>query len=79
MSRAASAMERGGRLAAKEQVTDAILDKCRPIAGTPQDCITAINEYHEAGCTHIMLELWGRDRAAQLELFGREVLPHDRR
>jgi alkanesulfonate monooxygenase SsuD/methylene tetrahydromethanopterin reductase-like flavin-dependent oxidoreductase (luciferase family) len=74
----AEAMERGGRLAAKEQVTDAILDKCRPIAGTPADCIDAINEYREAGCTHIMLELWGEDRSAQLELFGREVLPHVR-
>src|SRR5512132_115344 len=31
----AVAMERGGRLAAKEQVTDEILDKCKPIAGTP--------------------------------------------
>ena len=74
----ADAMEHGGRLAAKEQVTDDILDKCRPIAGTPADCITAINEYREAGCTHIMLELWGEDRAGQLELFGREVLPHVR-
>ncbi len=71
----ADAMERGGRLAAKEQVTDEILDKCRPIAGTPDDCIAAINEYREAGCTHIMLELWGEDRAGQLELFGKEVLP----
>ncbi|MCH8128799.1 MAG: LLM class flavin-dependent oxidoreductase [Acidobacteria bacterium] len=74
----AEAMERGGRLAAKEKVTDSILDKCRPIAGTPADCIAAINEYREAGCTHIMLELWGADRASQLELFGREVLPHVR-
>ena len=29
----AEAMERGGRLAAKAKVTDAILDKCKPIAG----------------------------------------------
>ncbi len=35
----AEAMERGGRLAAKAEVTDAILDKCKPIAGTPDDCI----------------------------------------
>src|SRR5437667_834494 len=47
----ADAMERGGRLAAKEQVTDAILDKCKPIAGTPADCIAAIEEYRDAGCT----------------------------
>ena len=49
----------GGRLAAKAEVTDAILDKCKPIAGTPADCIAAIEEYRDAGCTHVMLELWG--------------------
>ena len=41
----AEAMEHGGRLAAKAAVTDEILDKCRPIAGTPEDCIAAIREY----------------------------------
>lgn len=71
----ALAMDRGGRLSAKEKVTDDILDKTRPIAGTPQDCIDAINEYREAGCTHIMLELWGQNRDEQLKLFGAEVLP----
>ncbi len=74
----AEAMERGGRLAAKEQVTDAILDKCKPIAGTPDDCIAAIEEYRDAGCTHVMLELWGEDRHEQIRLFGRDVLPHFR-
>src|ERR687884_176891 len=74
----AEAMERGGRLAAKAAVTDAILDKCRPIAGTPGDCIEAIEEYREAGCTHVMLELWGDRRHEQIELFGKEVLPHFR-
>jgi 5,10-methylenetetrahydromethanopterin reductase len=74
----AEAMEVGGRLAAKAQVTDEILDKCKPIAGTPADCITAIEEYREAGCTHVMLELWGDHRHEQIELFGREVLPHFR-
>ena len=71
----ADAMERGGRLAAAEAVTDEILDKCKPIAGTPADCIAAIEEYRAAGCTHIMLELWGDDRAEQIRLFGEEVLP----
>ena len=71
----ADAMESGGRLAAKAKVTDEILDKCRPIAGTPAECIERIEEYREAGCTHIMLELWGDDRAGQLALFGSEVLP----
>ena len=57
-------------------MTDALLDKCKPIAGTPEDCIAAIEEYREAGCTHVMLELWGEDRHRQLELFGERVLPH---
>ncbi len=74
----AEAMERGGRLAAKGEVTDAILDKCKPIAGTPSDCIDAIEEYRDAGCTHVMLELWGEERRRQIELFGKEVLPHFR-
>jgi 5,10-methylenetetrahydromethanopterin reductase len=72
----AEAMEQGGRLAAKAKVTDEILDKCKPIAGTPEDCIAAIEAYREAGCTHVMLELWGERRHEQIELFGRDVLPH---
>jgi 5,10-methylenetetrahydromethanopterin reductase len=74
----ADAMEQGGRLAAKKQVSDAILDKCKPIAGTPADCIAAIEEYKDAGCTHVMLELWGEDRLEQIRLFGEQVLPHVR-
>jgi 5,10-methylenetetrahydromethanopterin reductase len=74
----AEAMERGGRLAAKEQVTDSILDRCKPIAGTPDDCIASIEEYREAGCTHVMLELWGENRHEQIRLFGERVLPHFR-
>jgi 5,10-methylenetetrahydromethanopterin reductase len=74
----AEAMERGGRLAAKEQVTDELLDKCKPIAGTPDDCIAAIEEYRDAGCTHVMLELWGDKRHAQIRMFGEKVLPHVR-
>ena len=71
----AEAMEAGGRLAAKAAVTDEILDKCKPIAGTPEDCIAAIQEYRDAGCTHVMLELWGDDRLGQLKLFSERVLP----
>jgi 5,10-methylenetetrahydromethanopterin reductase len=78
ISPVAEAMERGGRLAAAAAVTDEILDKCRPIAGTPEDCIAAIEAYRDAGCTHIMLELWGEDRLRQIELFGEKVLPHFR-
>jgi 5,10-methylenetetrahydromethanopterin reductase len=74
----AEAMEQGGRLAAKARVTDELLDKCKPIAGTPEDCIAAIEEYRDAGCTHVMLELWGDDRHGQIRLFGERVLPHFR-
>jgi 5,10-methylenetetrahydromethanopterin reductase len=74
----AEAMERGGRLAAKAEVTDALLDKCKPIAGTPDDCIAAIEEYRDAGCTHVMLELWGERRREQIRLFGERVLPNVR-
>jgi 5,10-methylenetetrahydromethanopterin reductase len=74
----ADAMEQGGRLAAKAAVSDEILDKCKPIAGTPEDCIAAITEYKEAGCTHVMLELWGDDRLGQLRLFAERVLPEVR-
>ena len=75
----AEAMEQGGRLAAKAKVSDALLDKCRPIAGTPSDCIERIEEYRDAGCTHMMLELWGADRQTQIRLFGEKVLPQCRR
>ncbi|HUY71306.1 MAG TPA: LLM class flavin-dependent oxidoreductase [Gaiellaceae bacterium] len=74
----AEAMESGGRLAAKAQVTDSLLDRCKPIAGTPEDCIAAIEAYREAGCSHIMLELWGEHRHEQIRLFGERVLPHFR-
>jgi 5,10-methylenetetrahydromethanopterin reductase len=72
----AEAMDEGGRLAAKEKVTDEILAKCTPIAGTPKDCIAQIEAFREAGCDHVMLELWGPDRLRQIELFGEQVLPH---
>jgi 5,10-methylenetetrahydromethanopterin reductase len=74
----AEAMEQGGRLAAKQKVTDSLLDRCKPIAGTPADCIEAIEEYRAAGCTHVMLELWGARRHDQIRLFGEKVLPHVR-
>jgi 5,10-methylenetetrahydromethanopterin reductase len=74
----AEAMESGGRLAAKAKVTDSILDRCKPIAGTPDDCVAAIEEYKAAGCTHVMLELWGADRHEQIRLFGEKVLPRVR-
>jgi len=72
----AEAMESGGRKAAARAVTDAVLEKTRPIAGTPDECIRRIEEYRAAGCTHILLELWGEDRLEQVKLFGETVLPH---
>jgi len=72
----ADAMERGGRLAAKAAVTDEIFEKVCPIAGTPNDCIEAIERFRAAGCDHIMLELWGDNRMEQIKLFGEKVLPH---
>src|SRR5918998_924499 len=71
----AEAMERGGRLAAEEQISDDLLDRCKPIAGTAEDCIAAIGDYRDAGCTHVMLELWGSRRHDQIRLFGEKVLP----
>jgi alkanesulfonate monooxygenase SsuD/methylene tetrahydromethanopterin reductase-like flavin-dependent oxidoreductase (luciferase family) len=74
----ADAMERGGRKAAASAVTDRILRKVCAIAGTPDECIERLEEYRAAGCTHIMLEIWGADRTGQAKLFGEAVLPHFR-
>jgi 5,10-methylenetetrahydromethanopterin reductase len=74
----ADAMEKGGRRAAARAVNDEILSKVCPIAGTPDDCIRQIEEYRAAGCTHVMLEIWGEDRTGQAALFGESVLPHFR-
>ncbi len=74
----ADAMEKGGRRAAARAVNDEILSKVCPIAGTPDDCIRQIEEYRAAGCTHVMLEIWGEDRTGQAALFGEAVLPHFR-
>ena len=73
----AEAMERGGRARrgggghATRSSTAASRSRARPA-----DCIAAIEAYREAGCTHVMLELWGEDRERQIELFATEVLPH---
>jgi 5,10-methylenetetrahydromethanopterin reductase len=75
----ADAMEKGGRKAAAKAVSDEILRKVCPIAGTPDECIERIAEYRAAGCTHIMLEIWGDDRTGQARLFGEAVLPHVKR
>ena len=72
----AGAMESGGRKAAAKAVTDDILEKVRPIAGTPEECIQRIEEYRDAGCSHILLEIWGDNRTEQARLFGEAVLPH---
>lgn len=74
----AEAMEKGGRKAGAKAVSDEILRRVCPIAGTPEECIERIEEYRAAGCTHIMLEIWGDDRTGQAKLFGEAVLPHFR-
>lgn len=75
----ADAMEQGGRKAAAKAVTDEIFRKVCAIAGTPDECIQQIEDYRAAGCTHIMLEIWGDDRTGQARLFGEAVLPHFRK
>jgi 5,10-methylenetetrahydromethanopterin reductase len=72
----ADAMEHGGRKAAASAVSDEILEKVHPIAGTPEECIARIEEYRAAGCSNIMLEIWGEDREEQARLFGEAVLPY---
>jgi 5,10-methylenetetrahydromethanopterin reductase len=72
----AEAMEEGGRKAAARAVSDAVLEKVCPIAGTPAQCIARLEEYRASGCTHILLELWGDNRLEQARLFGQKVLPH---
>ena len=74
----AEALRTGGREACAAAVTDEVFRKAKPIAGTPNECIEAIEEYRDAGCTHIQLELWGERRLEQAELFGKKVLPHFR-
>jgi 5,10-methylenetetrahydromethanopterin reductase len=71
----AEALERGGRRAAAAALSDDLFERAKPIAGSPADCIQAIEEYRDAGATNVMLELWGEDRHRQIELFGSEVLP----
>ena len=75
----ADAMEKGGRRAAARVVSDATLDKVCPVAGSPQQCIEKLEEYQAAGCTQMMLKLWGNDRPGQARLFGKKVLPHFRK
>lgn len=72
----AEAMEQGGRKAAARAVTNSVLEKVCPIAGTPNQCIERLEQYRAAGCTHILLELWGDHRTEQARLFGHKVLPH---
>src|SRR5262249_6759977 len=72
----ADAMEKGGRKAAAQAVSDEILDKVCAIAGTPEECVERIKQYQDAGATHIMLEIWGDDGTGQAKLFGEKVLPH---
>ena len=63
--------EAGKRHAALDALCDELgIDEARRT--TTQ---TAVHEYREAGCTHVMLELWGERRHEQIRLFGERVLP----
>jgi 5,10-methylenetetrahydromethanopterin reductase len=75
----ADGMERGGRKAAAQAMSDEVLRKACPIAGTPEDCVARLEEYRAAGCSHILLEIWGENRTEQAKLFGEAVLPHFRK
>ncbi len=75
----ADAMEKGGRKAAARAISEDVLRKACPIAGTPDECCERIEEYRQAGCTNIMLEIWGDDREEQASLFGEAVLPNFKR
>jgi len=68
----ADAMERSGRKAAAQAVSDELLRKVCPIAGTPDECIQSIEEYRAAGCTHIMLEIWERIGSARQSFLERQ-------
>jgi alkanesulfonate monooxygenase SsuD/methylene tetrahydromethanopterin reductase-like flavin-dependent oxidoreductase (luciferase family) len=46
--------------------------------GRPRTASRRSEEYRDAGCTHVMLELWGDDRLGQLKLFAERVLPEVR-
>ncbi|HTZ90056.1 MAG TPA: LLM class flavin-dependent oxidoreductase [Alloacidobacterium sp.] len=74
----AEGMEKGGRKAAAQAVSDDVLRKVCAIAGTPDQCCERIAEYRDAGCTNILLEIWGDDREEQARLFGEAVLPQFR-
>ena len=71
----AEAMEQGGRKAAAKQVTDDILRKVCPIAGTPEECIEELKAYFSAGIEHITLRMTSWDQAGQLKLFLDSVAP----
>jgi 5,10-methylenetetrahydromethanopterin reductase len=70
----ADAVARGGAAAARELVTDEIMDKCKVIAGSPDEVRARLEEYRAAGCRHTMLLFWGEDRERQIELFADQVL-----
>jgi len=49
--------------------------KPTPLPVRPRSVSPRIEEYRAAGCTNIMLEIWGDDREQQAQLFGEAVLP----
>ena len=74
----AEAMEQGGRLAAKAKVTDAILDKCKPIAGHAGRLHRGDRGVPRRRLHARHARALGRDRHEQIRLFGERVLPQFR-
>ena len=48
------------------------------VAGTPEDCITKIDEYIKAGAKHFLLINIGPDPRQVVELYSREIIPRFR-
>ncbi len=71
----AAMLAEGGRAALEAQMPDEWLDWLA-IAGTPADCVARIDALFAAGSTSVVLCIVPSDELpAQLDLFGREVLP----
>jgi alkanesulfonate monooxygenase SsuD/methylene tetrahydromethanopterin reductase-like flavin-dependent oxidoreductase (luciferase family) len=45
------------------------------VAGTPEDCITKIDEYIKAGAKHFLLINSGPDPRRVVETYSREIIP----
>jgi 5,10-methylenetetrahydromethanopterin reductase len=65
---------RRGDETADDILTDAFVDKLT-LSGTVGDCVAKLEAMSELGIDHVTLYLRGDDISAQIETFGREILP----